>query len=584
MQDNLILKAEKRFAVSKPAFIILLISVLLTVILAMATVRNIDRSQKLMELSFLRQGTTMIHAFEAGTRTSMLFRRSAGHNPLVDLATEVLKDKGIAFIRIVDEDNTVIVSEGDVSHSTLKKLAKLKEIGDKPVFSINWADNIFEISKRFHPLEGTPRGRSMMEMRWEQWNLSFKPKGQMYISVGFSTKDYAKTRLQDMYHTIFMLVMLLLLFFAGLYFLFLYQRMRVTHATLLNTQLYAKDVLESIPDSLITLDQQGRLISCNRNAEQLLERNSTELIGKKFLDIFPACPQEMLSAQKNIVEKDAELPLKDGRLLPVKMGSAQLMDHQGKKIGRVLVMRDVGEIHSMEQQLEHSRRLAALGSMAAGIAHEVRNPLGTLRGLAHFFGSEEGASDACQKYSKFMISEVDRLNLLVTELLQFGAPREVKHDKIDIKTLVEKAVALLEKDFKEKGVRFVHRCDEDTDLYGDPDLLLQALLNLLKNSIQATPGGGEISVDIGGNGESCRIAVTDSGVGMTEETRSKMFDPFYTTKKKGTGLGLAVSHRIIERHNGHFEIRSAVNAGTTIIMVFPHKEKQPDRHSTREAS
>ncbi len=584
MQDNLILKAEKKFAVSKPASIILGISVLLTALLAVATVRNIDRSQKLMELSFLRQGMTLIHAFEAGTRTSMLFRRSAGHNPLVDLATEVLKDKGIAFIRIVDEDNSVIVSEGAVSHSTLNKRANLKEIGDEPVFSINWDDNIFEIAKRFHPLGGTPRGRSMMEMRWEQWNFSFKPKGQMYISVGLFTKGYEKTRLQDMYHTIFMLVMLLLLFFAGLYFLFLYQRMRVTHATLLNTQLYAKDVLESIPDALITLDKEGLLISCNRNAEQLLERSSSELIGKKFLEIFPACPQEMLTAQKIIVEKDVELPLKDGNLLPVKMGSAQLLDHQGKKIGRVLVMRDVGEIRSMEQQLENSRRLAALGSMAAGIAHEVRNPLGTLRGLAHFFGSEEGASDACKKYSKFMISEVDRLNLLVTELLQFGAPRELKHDKIEVKTLVEKVVALLEKDFKEQGIRFVHRCDEDTDLYGDPDLLLQALLNLLKNSIQATPSGGEISLDIGKNGESSRIAVSDSGVGMTEETRRKMFDPFYTTKKKGTGLGLAVSHRIVERHHGHFEIQSVVDAGTTITMVFPHKEKQSDRHSTRETT
>jgi len=219
MQDNLLLKADKKFAFSKPAFIILMISVLLTVILAVATVRYIDRSQKLMELSFLRQGTTMIHAFEAGTRTSMLFRRSTGHNPLVDLATEVLKDKGIAFIRIVDEDNAVIVSEGDVSHSSLKENANLPMVEDEPVFSIDWPDNIFEIKKRFHPLDEPHGGRSMMEMRWEQWHLAFKPKGQMYISVGFYTKEYKKTRMQDMYHTIFMLVMLLLLFFAGLYFL-----------------------------------------------------------------------------------------------------------------------------------------------------------------------------------------------------------------------------------------------------------------------------------------------------------------------------------------------------------------------------
>jgi len=584
MQDNLLLKAEKKFTFSKPAFIILMISVLLTVILAFATVRNINRSQKLMELSFLRQGMTMIHAFEAGTRTSMLFRRSAGHNPLVDLATEVLKDKGIAFIRIVDEDNSVVVSEGDVSHSSLKKDFNLTMIGDEPVFTINWPDNIFEIKKRFHPIDDSLNGRSMMEMRWEQWNFSFKPKGEMYISVGFYTKEYGKTRLQDMYHTIFMLVMLLLLFFAGLYFLFLYQRIRVTHATLLNTQLYAKDVLESIPEALIILDQGGQLISCNKNAEQLFKRRSSELIGRQFLDIYPACPPEMLTSPENIVEKDAELPIAGDTFLPVKMGSAQLMDHQGKRIGRVLVLRDVGEIRLMEQQLEHSRRLAALGSMAAGIAHEVRNPLGTLRGLAHFFGTEEGASAACKEYSKFMISEVDRLNLLVTELLQFGAPREVRHDRIEVKSLVEKITALLDKDFKEKNIRFGHQFAEDTELYGDHDLLLQVLLNVLKNSIEATPCGGEVSLDVSCNDEICRLAVTDSGAGMSEETRNKLFDPFYTTKKKGTGLGLAVSHRIVERHNGRFEIRSAINAGTTITMVLPHKVKQHDRTKERETT
>lgn len=573
MQDSLILKAQKTFTISKPAFILLMISVMLTGILAIATVRNIDRSQKLMELSFLRQGATMIHSFEAGTRTSMLFRKSTGHNPLEDLATEVLEDEGIAYIRIIDEGDATIVSQGNVSQAILKSFSDLKEVGNSPVFSINWPGNIFEISKQFHPVESSPHGMSMMEKRWEQWNLTFKPKGQMYISVGFYTNEYEETRQQDMYHTIFMLVMLLLLFFAGLYFLFLYQRMRVTHATLLNTQLYANNVLESIPDSLITLDQEGQIVSCNGNTEKLFKLRSTDIVGKKVFDIFPACPPETLTPQNNVIEKDAELQGPDGKQVPVKMGSAQLKDHQGKRIGRVLVMRDVGEIRSMEQQLEHSRRLAALGSMAAGIAHEVRNPLGTLRGLAHFFGSEDGASDACKEYSKFMISEVDRLNQLVTELLQFGAPREIHFDKVDIKTMVEKTVTLLEKDFVEKDISFVHKYGDNTELYGDTDLLIQVLLNLLKNSIQATPSCGAISLDIGGDAKTCRISVSDTGTGMSEETKSKMFDPFFTTKKSGNGLGLAVSHRIMERHNGYFEINSAVNAGTTITMVLPHKER-----------
>lgn len=576
MQDTLILKAEKTFAISKPASILLMVSVVLTGILAVTTVKNIDRSQKLMELSFLRQGTTLIHAFEAGTRTSMLFRKSTGHNPLVDSAREILADKSIAFVRIVDDDNTVIVSESNVSRTIMEKYSTFKRVERKPVFSVNWDDDIFNLYQQFHPVASSPSGMSMMEQRWEQWNLSFKPKGQMYISVGFFTNEYEKTRKEDMYHTIFMLVMLFLLFFAGLYFLFLYRRMRVTHSTLLNTQLYTNNVLESIPDSLLTVDKNGQIVSCNRNAEYLIGQRYSDIIGKNILEIIPDCPQEILTEQNNTVEKDVELQIPTGIIVPIKMGSAQLTDHLGKRIGSVLVMRDVREIRSMERQLEHSRRLAALGSMAAGIAHEVRNPLGTLRGLAQFFGSEDDASDACKEHSSFMISEVDRLNQLVTELLQFGSPQEIHFEKIDLKTMLEKTVTLVEKDVLEKEINLVYEHDTDTELYGDKNLLTQTLLNLVQNSIQATPIGGDISLDIDCNEKECRVSVSDTGAGMTEDTMNKMFDPFYTTRNSGTGLGLAVSHRIVERHNGYFEINSIVGKGTTITMVLPYKEKKDD--------
>ena len=171
-----------------------------------------------------------------------------------------------------------------------------------------------------------------------------------------------------------------------------------------------------------------------------------------------------------------------------------------------------------------------------------------------------------------MISEVDRLNQLVTELLQFGAPRDVTFGKVDVKNMVEKIITLLKKDFAEKEIRFVQHLNYSAPLYGDSDLLMQALLNLLKNSIQATPEGGEISLDISCDEQACRLSVSDTGVGMSKEAQNKMFDPFFTTRKTGTGLGLSVSHRIVERHNGYFEINSAVNKGTTITIVLPHKE------------
>ena len=237
------------------------------------------------------------------------------------------------------------------------------------------------------------------------------------------------------------------------------------------------------------------------------------------------------------------------------------------------MLRDIREIRKIEIQLERSRRLAALGSVAAGIAHEVRNPLGTLRGFAQFFGSENGASAACKKYAGFMISEVDRLNNLVSELLQFGSPRELNFNRINIDGLRDKIVTLLEKEFLKKGLSFSFHKEEGTVLHGDSDLLLQVILNLLKNSINATPAGGKISLDLYQLDKSCRIRIKDSGKGMTEEVQNKMFDPFFTNKKDGTGLGLAVCHRIVEEHQGHLEVTSEIGVGTSIIIVLPLEDR-----------
>ena len=573
MRDNLLLNAEKTFKVSKPALVLLVAAVTLSGILAVATVNNIDRGQKLMELSFLRQGTTMIHSFEAGTRTSMLFRRATGHNPLVDLTSEILKDGGVAYIRIIDEQDNVIVSQGTIPKAMLKNYDDVQHVGDNPVSIISWQDGIFEVTKQFIPVKASTTGMTMMEQRWEQWNLAHKPHGRMFISVGFFTDEFEATRKEDMYHTIFMLVMLLLLCFAGLYFLFLYQKIRVTHDTLLNTRLYADNVLESIPDGLITLDPDGRIVSCNKNAEIILGKSMEEITEKPILDVFPSCPPEILKSMENPIELNAVCQQASGETIPVKVGSAQLIDHQDNWIGRILVLRDIREIRKMELQLERSRRLAALGGMAAGIAHEVRNPLGTLRGFAHFFGSEDGASDACKKYAKFMISEVDRLNQLVSELLQFGVPRELNFSKIDIDLMLEKIVTLLDNDFLENNIRFSYLKEKNVSLYGDSDLLLQVIVNLLKNSIKATPEGGEISLGFLESNTACRIRVEDSGEGMAAEAQSKMFDPFFSASKDGTGLGLAVCHQIVEQHHGHFEVTSRIGQGTTVDIVLPQEEK-----------
>ncbi|EKD35358.1 MAG: Ntr two-component system sensor histidine kinase, partial [uncultured bacterium] len=199
-------------------------------------------------------------------------------------------------------------------------------------------------------------------------------------------------------------------------------------------------------------------------------------------------------------------------------------------------------------------------------------------GFAQFFGAEAGASSACKKYAHFMISEVDRLNQLVSELLQFGAPRELVSAKVDIEALCTKISTLLERDFAAKNISFSIRKSDDVILYGDADQLIQVILNLLKNSIRATPEGGAISLEITRARNDCRICVRDSGKGMSEEVQNKMFDPFFTDSKDGTGLGLAVCHQIVEQHHGRFEVTSKIGEGTAVVIILP-QDQEKRRHA-----
>jgi len=337
-------------------------------------------------------------------------------------------------------------------------------------------------------------------------------------------------------------------------------------------KLYTSNVVDSIPVGLITLDDQERIVSYNRRMEEIVGRSLSKSKGKKFTAAFPCFQVNYRDISARAYEESTELPAEEGRKIPIKIGGSSIVNNDGEDIGTVLIIRDMTSIREMEQQLERSRRMAALGKMAAGIAHEIRNPLGTLRGFAHYFGKQPGATKESRGYADLMVSEVDRLNRNISGLLQFARPREPQLEPVDLNQLITKTVALMEGDFVDHELNFHWRCNTGIILQADPDLLLQVLMNLLKNSFNATPSGGEVSLTVLEDGHFIRINVSDTGIGMTEQEREKMFDPFFTTRKTGTGLGLAVSHQIAEQHHGVFEVDTASGEGTCVTIIL-HENK-----------
>lgn len=557
------------FRPSRAVMGLLLATIMLVVILIFSTLQNINRAQDLMEGFLLEKGKTIIRSIEAVSRTSVMHHMGGG-NPLHTFLAESTKEEDIAYITISDIDGSVIDQAGYPSTPTLtpNEINAIIKTG-KPIGKMHSQSGVFSVSKAFRPKHHM-MVMGMQNRQLQDWLKQID--NNKIISIGLLTREFDIARKQDVHHAFFMAAILLLVGSAGLYFLFLYQGMRVARSKLSDMKLYTDSVIESIPVSLITLDADNRIFSCNRNTEDLLGVPFNRLKGQHINTALPVCSVCVSEICNDTFDHSAECTTEHGTTVPVRISCSSLLNQHGEQIGKVLIIRDMSSIRDMELQLERSRRMAALGKMAAGIAHEIRNPLGTLRGFAQFFGTKAESDDE-KKYADLMVSEVDRLNQTVSGLLQFARPREPQLQHFLLDDLFGKVMTLMKSDFANKDLIFNCRPETDIRLHADPDLLLQVLMNLLKNSINATEAGNEISLTAGREEGVYRISVSDTGRGMSEQERERMFDPFFTTGKTGTGLGLAVSHQIIEQHNGSFEIQTAEGKGTTITILLPQEQE-----------
>jgi two-component system sensor histidine kinase HydH len=298
--------------------------------------------------------------------------------------------------------------------------------------------------------------------------------------------------------------------------------------------------------------------------------------GKTLQDLTEPeeCPlAPLLRAGQEFVDQPMDCLVRDGEKIPLKVSASHLRDRDGYLRGMVLTLRDQREIRAMEEALERSRRHAALGRMAAGIAHEIRNPLGTLKGFAQYFSRSETGDPKAREYSQLMVDEVDRLNRTVSALLQFARPREPAFSEIDLNELLRKAAAFVQADADHQNVGLtLNLPDLPVKSSVDPDLLLQLLLNLLQNGLAAVSPGGSIELGMEARQDGIELRVRDTGKGMTDEERSQMFDPFFTTRREGTGLGLAVVQQVVEQHNGRIDVETSAGSGTSINIVLPKRE------------
>jgi two-component system sensor histidine kinase HydH len=337
--------------------------------------------------------------------------------------------------------------------------------------------------------------------------------------------------------------------------------------------------VENVPIGLLALDNQGRIAAFNRGAESILQLSATNIIGREARRILPAELLEEIEDSQNrdaVIEKEIECTTSEGNSVPLEIGASRLKDEDEVFLGHVLLFKDLTEVRTLRREVARSQRLASVGRLAAGVAHEIRNPLSSIKGFATYFKERYPDRPDDQQTADIMIQEVDRLNRVVGQLLEFAKPVPVKPKSISLQALLDDSVKLIKDHADEKSISILTRNNTPMDTVRiDPDRLNQVLLNLYLNAIDAMERGGELKVVISSDGQhrNVFIRVSDTGRGISRENLSKIFEPYFTTKSTGTGLGLAIAHNIIEAMGGKIYARSDQGKGTTFSIKIPFGEK-----------
>ena len=349
-------------------------------------------------------------------------------------------------------------------------------------------------------------------------------------------------------------------------------------------------VLAGLPDAVIAVDRDAKVVFWNAAAEELIGRSSRRASGRTLKDLFPfevsliRRLHETLASGESKSESETVVDTTDNRQVPVSLVTAPLFARDGSVEGAVAVLRDLSRIQQLEGEVRRGETLAAAGRMAVGLAHEIRNPLGAIRGAVQLLQRELGAESALTEYTGVLLTEVDRVNRIIEQLLDLARPVQVTRRPLNLHQLFERVALMHEEAARERSVTIVRRYDPSLPaILGDEDRLVQVFHNLVRNAIEAMKRPGQLvlasrvsmnalygRIDTGtGQRIMVEAVVADEGSGIPTGLRSRIFDPFFTTKASGMGLGLAVCHRIIEEHNGAIQVDSIEGRGTTVTCFLP---------------
>ncbi|MDL2207389.1 PAS domain-containing protein [Desulfovibrio sp. OttesenSCG-928-M16] len=621
-------------AMSLSPWLIVGSALILSLAIAFWAVKNTTQQRETMIQSLLERAGALMWAMEGGARAGMGLQRTAFY--LQFILEETARQQGIVYMAVITHDGYIVAhSDRERVGGQLFPDNETRDVTLGP--QVDWlihetedGRRIFEARRLFMPLpaferhrggHGHSRNGGMMRGRGhrgepfehEQRSRPLPPAierlpgmfgappalplpdggsrnrgetrkatNELAIVVGLDMDNFDKALKSAETNTLFWALLVGLLGVGGFISLFWAQSYRLSRRMLMDATAFSSEVISSLPLGLVIFDSSERLAHANGVAEKLLGRPFSELRGLAPDAVcgkgWAQAANRVRSGASVLEEEHSLVPAKPegAAAVPVSISASRIVNEMGEGLGMIFLLRDLREVKRLQAELRRSERLSTLGNMAARVAHEIRNPLSSIKGFATYLSTRYD-NETDKQAARTMIGEVERLNRVVSELLDFARPSDINPVPCKVRELLERALRLAGADAKARGVRLESGRgleDESLAVMADGERITQALLNLLLNAIQATDAGGEVRVDVQpSEGKRVAITVTDTGRGMTAEVREKMFSPYFTTRAAGTGLGLSIVAKIVEDHHGEIAVQSEAGKGAAITLWLPLARK-----------
>ncbi|HHD62804.1 MAG TPA: PAS domain S-box protein [Desulfobulbaceae bacterium] len=575
---------------------------LLVLIVVTFAVSNIQREKRLMINAMLQKAATLHRVIRSGARASYISDLRRGiwkPDPwqvhVQRIIDHLSDDPDLSFITVVDDRGMAFAHSRQAmcgKQLDLQLPADLPNKGRKRPFIYRVVQEkelgrFFEVIRSFTPFQPMlPRIPLSLQELHRQFSMPFGfgrfPAGSKgyYIIVALDMKGYDHALGRLRFQVVMLSLTMLLVGVGGWLSLSAVQGYRVSRKALHEIKAFTGLLVSKLPVGIIATDIRGHITTWNRAVEQLMGIEAPRAIGKKPEEILPRKLADFFSVSGAHSESYVEQAGQEVRLIvheeEVVLNCHHLVisDRSEKAEGEVLLISNLTALKNLEKEMRETERLAAVGRMAAGVAHEVRNPLSSVKGLALLLQGKFPQKSNEHETATLLIQEVERMNRTISELLSFARPAPLDLADIDVGELLKRQVRLLAADAASDGIMFtLDLADDLRSIAGDQDRLNQVFINILLNAMQAMTDGGELIVSAHNNtgNKTVVITVADAGPGMEKETLNQVFFPYFTTKKSGTGIGLAISQKVIADHGGTIQVQSVPGRGTVVTIELPVK-------------